>query len=828
MENSTEFMTFGRWIKRLRAEQDLTQEMLAEKIDCATPTLRSFEIGKRRPSREMAERIADALTVAADQRAEFLRLARLPLETTPEANIEEKIRPIIPAPRLETQETTQRPPLAQAINVLIGREAERNILLRLLGEDRHRLVTVVGAGGSGKTRLAQQIAFDLQMQFRDGAAFVPLTSVAEGHHLPMSIAEALGLPLPQGANAHDRLLQLLAERELLLVLDNFEHLLVPAAAEDKTLALLQAVLRGAPGLQLLVTSRERLRILSERTFELAGLSTPRQAASIEQADAVLLFIERAQQVTGHFSLAPNNRDAIARICNLLEGIPLALELAAAWVRVLTCDEIADEIQRNIDFLALADRDTAPRHRSMRAVFGHSWALLTEKERAVLMKLAIFQGGCRRDAAETVAGATLPILASLIDKSLVRRTPNGRYELHELIRQYAQAHLVQTGQLAVVQQQHAQTFLKYAEGVERRFYSAEGRRLRDQLELDLDNFRSAFEWGLSHEGLATTPDLALRLAATLSRFWYVLPNWREGHQWLQRALAHSQGIEAAMQARIQLGFGMFEHAWSRYSVALAHFEAAKPLFEQGSDPWYTAWIYNQIAQCYFAEGRLDEAEAAIQESLGRFRRVGDQWTTGVATWLLGSVAKARLDYGGALTLAQESLAIFRGLDDGDCMILSLNLQGELALLQNDFVQAEEHYRTSLALCTHNPHGKAWVDFELGETMLGQGQMDQAIEFFCAALAFRLAIGDQETTCIAFQGLAVAAAQSGHTKLAARLFSAATRSTRGDGFLLTPMLEPLFQASRAQTQTALGTQTWTAEWTAGQLAPAKDLLEAVAGM
>ncbi|MCX6050330.1 MAG: tetratricopeptide repeat protein [Chloroflexi bacterium] len=768
--------------------------------------------------------------MAANQRAEFLRLARLPLETTPEAVLEDKLPHAPPTPRPENQEIVRRPPLAQAMNALIGREAERNILLRLLGEDRHRLVTVLGAGGSGKTRLAQQIAFDMQTQFRDGAAFVSLTSVAEGRHLPMSIAEALGLPLPQGINAQDRLLQLLAERQLLLVLDNFEHLLVSATPEDDTLALLQAVLRGAPGLQLLITSRERLRILSERTFELAGLSTPRQAASIEQSDAVMLFIERAQQVTGHFSLTPANREAIARICNLLEGIPLALELAAAWVRVLTCEEIADEIQRNIDFLALADRDTAPRHRSMRAVFDHSWALLDEKERDVLMKLAIFQGGCRRDAAEAVAGATLPVLASLIDKSLLRRTTNGRYDLHELIRQYAQVHLVQTGQLAAVQQRHAQTFLNYAEGVERRFYSAECRRLRDQLEPDIDNFRSAFEWGLSSEGLATMPDLALRLATTLPRFWYVLPNWREGKQWLQRALAHSQNLSPAMQARIQLGFGIFEHAWSHYSVALKHFEAAKPLFEQRTDPRYSAWIYNQTAQCYFAVGRLDEADAATQESLARFRSVGDKWTTGVATWLLGCIAKARQDYAGALTLAQECLNIFRSLDDSDCMVLALNLQGELALLQNDFVQAERHYRASLTLCekTNNQHGKAWVDFELGETMLGQGQMDQAVVFFCAALAFRLAIGDQETACTAFQGLAVAAAQSGQTKLAARLFSAATRSTRGDGFFLMRTLEPLYQASRTQTQTALNDQTWAAEWTAGQLIPAKELLEAAAAM
>lgn len=827
MGNHREPLTFGRWLKRLRAEKDLTQEMLAEKIDCATPTLRSFEIGKRRPSRDMAERIAHVLGVPIEERVEFLRLARLPVETTPSTG---EISEALPVQSQDAQVTGGRPPLPQATNPFIGREAERNVLLRLVGEDRCRLVTVLGAGGSGKTRLAQQVATELQARFRDGAAFVALASVAEGRHVPTTMAEALGLALQQGANAREQLLQLLVARELLLVLDNFEHLLTASAPADNALTLLQEILRSAPGVQLLVTSRERLRIPSERTFELSGLSTPKQAVSVEQADAVLLFIERARQVAGEFILAPENRAAVARICNLLEGLPLALELAAAWVRVLTCDEIADEIQRNIDFLILADRDTAPRHRSMRAVFDYSWALLSEKEQDVLMKLAIFHGGCRRDAAEAVAGATLPVLASLIDKSLVRRTPTGRYDLHELIRQYAQAHLAQANALAATQEQHAHTFLAYAEDAERRFYSAESRHLRDQLEPDLDNFRRAFEWGLSREGVLAAPQLALRLAAALVRFWYVLPNWREGKQWLERALAQTPSVDPLLQARSELGLGLFEHAWSHYPVALRHFAKAQRLFEQSGDRWYIAWIHAQMAQCYFAEGQVDEAEAAIQESLTRFRDLGDRWTTGVVTWQLGCVAKAKQDYAGALRRAQESLAIFRSLDDVDCMALSLNLQGELALLQNDFGQAEQHYRASLQICekTNNQQGKAWSAFEVGETLLGQGRMAEAVQFFCAALAFRLAIGDHETACAALQALAVAAAHLTNDADAARLFSAATCGSRGDSLLLSPALAGLYQASRAKTAAALGEQGWTAAWTAGQLAPTKDLLEAASAL
>ncbi|CAN5833583.1 hypothetical protein BH10CHL1_BH10CHL1_14360 [soil metagenome] len=372
----------------------------------------------------MAEHIADVLKVPAEQRTEFLRLARLAVE----AQRSTAINPEINHPTASTPISAPRLSLPPIINSLIGREAEHNTLCTLLLDEHNRLVTIVGAGGMGKTRLVLDVATSLASHFADGVIFVPLAPMRSATHLPGAIADALQLA-QGGDDPSEQIFTALASRQLLLLLDNFEALL--HQEEDGAAAWINQLLQQTAQVQILITSRERLRLRNERTFELGGLALPTTALPPEMADAVLLFLERAQQATPQFRLDSSNKTAVARICQLVDGMPLGIELAAAWVNVLDPQEIADELAHNIDFLARSNRDATPRHRSMRAVFDHSWALLNEDERAILGRLATFRGGCTRDAAQSVAEATLPRLAGLIDKSLVRRR---QIESHmELIR-----------------------------------------------------------------------------------------------------------------------------------------------------------------------------------------------------------------------------------------------------------------------------------------------------------------------------------------------------------------------------------------------------------
>ena len=333
----------------------------------------------------------------------------------------------------------------------IGRQDEIAQLVDLLNRDTCHLLTLTGPGGSGKTRLAIEVAQTLT--FDDGIYYVPLQPLRSAENIITAIIEALPLQLREHDNPRQRLLSYMDERSLLLVLDNFEHLL---DGVDVVLDILAA----APQVQLLVTSRERLNLQAEQVWPVLGLDVPKETADIPYThSAVQLFVERVRQVKPNFTLN-DQQNAVIRICQLVEGLPLALELAASWARAMPCAAIADEIQHDIDILTSNHRDLPERHQSLRAVFDHSWNLLTPEERIVFPRLAVFRGGFTVAAAEQVAGASLQTLAVLIDKSLVKQDEHDRYDIHELVRQFGHQRLETAGEATVTYNAHCTYYVRF--------------------------------------------------------------------------------------------------------------------------------------------------------------------------------------------------------------------------------------------------------------------------------------------------------------------------------------------------------------------------------
>lgn len=408
---------FGTWLREQRQTLDLTQAELAHQVGCAPVTVKKIEAGVRRPSKQIAERLAVVLAIESSKQANFVAFAR-GLSSAPPTVFSSGVG-------AGTASHVPLPPTP-----FVGRSRELAHLQRLLDSPDSRLLTLVGPGGIGKTRLAVEIAHRNSATFGHGIHFVSLALVTSADGVLFAIADALECALDGHETPIIQLVRALRDKSLLLLLDSFEHLLdgVPVLVD---------LLAGAPHLKVLITSRERLNLPGEWVLPLAGLDYPVTAEEgpLERSAAVQLFLQSAQRVQPAFSLA-DTAPEVLRLCQLVEGMPLAIELAAAWAWLLPCAHIVEQVASSLDFLAAPRRTVPERHRSLRAVFDHSWRLLADTEQTALAKLSVFHGTFDREAAEAVGGAPLSMLASLADKSLLQADGTGRYALHELLRHYA--------------------------------------------------------------------------------------------------------------------------------------------------------------------------------------------------------------------------------------------------------------------------------------------------------------------------------------------------------------------------------------------------------
>lgn len=644
--------------------------------------------------------------------------------------------------------------------VFIGREQELDAIAALLVNPACRLLTLVGQGGIGKTRLGLQAAANQIPNFANGIYFVALNAVESPNLLPAAIAKALEISFAGADAPRSQIIQYLTDKNILLVMDNFEHLL---AASD----LLTDILLAASGVKILATSRERLGLQEEWVFSLDGLAYPNEAGgdSLESYSAVQLFAQRAQQLDSQFSLHEHEK-AVRSICQQVQGMPLGLELAASWLRVMPCHQIAAQIGHNPDILTSTLRNIPERHRSLRLVFEQSWRLLSDAEQAVLMHLSVFRGGFNLEAAVQVADASLMILAALVDKSLIRLNANERYDLHELLRQYAAEKLEQAQSLEIVQTRHLHYFMNLADQAESCLFGRNQLPWFDRLEADFDNLRAAMAFGMHSEA-------GLHLAASLGWFFSERCYGIEGLEWLEQMLAANPNAPPVLRAKALQFAGPFSGYIRRYEQLHVYCNAAIALSKSINDDWSVAWAQAHLA-IYIMEENINLSTAYLEESVSIFRRRGDLMGLAHSLVRLIDTALYRNDIPYAFQLVKEVERL--SSQEGD-VIISAWVQmskGGLAEKQHDFKRAKMHYESARLgfLEARFPDAVHFAVLSLAQAELRLGNYDTAEEHYSQTLvSMTLFLIDHAYIPVILAGFATMAKARKQFERAARLLAAA---------------------------------------------------------
>src|SRR5574341_1445506 len=631
--------SFGYWIRRQRKALDLTQQALAEKVGCSLAAIKKIESDERRPSRQIAERLAEVLGVPAGQREIFLDCAR---GLRPVDQLLLAREPAVPTPaRRSPHKTLESFPhnLPSQLTSFIGRERELEELKRLLLTTR--LLTLTGPGGTGKTRLALQLATEVldAKHFAEGMWLVELAPLADPTLVAQTVAATLGVREQPGRTILNALMDYVRAKTMLLILDNCEHLIETCAQLADTL------LRLAPGLKILASSREPLGIAGETAYRVPSLPLPDlQAESVDalwQNDCVRLFVDRALAAYSRFHLKEKNAPVIADICLRLDGIRLAIELAAARTKVFPPEEVAARLDDRFRLLTGGSRAALPRHQALRALIDWSYDLLSEVERLLLRRLSVFAGGWSFEAAQAVCrdrlgDEVLDLLTHLVDKSLVaveEETEEARYRLPETIRQYARDKLFESGEAEQVRDRHLDFFLRFAEQAEPKLRSAEQLVWLNRLETEHDNLRTALAWSLQ----SSKSDLALQLAGALYYFWVLRGNFSEMYKWLNDART-------------------FDERKRNEKIAAGKYTPTPVEMAQRAKALYGATLSQ------FGSMDIKRARALVEQSLRLWREVGDKLWAAVALELAALMASVGREYEMALGYLEEGVSLARQIED----------------------------------------------------------------------------------------------------------------------------------------------------------------------
>jgi predicted ATPase/DNA-binding SARP family transcriptional activator/DNA-binding CsgD family transcriptional regulator len=673
----------------------------------------------------------------------------------------------------------------------VGRAREMVEVKRTLAMTR--LLSLTGAGGSGKTRLALEVARDLVGAYSEGVWLVGLAGLTEGALIPQAVAAALGVPEQPGRPLTDTLVDGLRSKEMLLVLDNCEHLIDAAAR------LLDELLDSCPRLRVLATSREPLGVAGEVRWPIHTLSVPDPQHSstvgeLEGYESARLFVERASDKRPDFALTPDNAEGVAQICRRLDGIPLAMELAAARVGMLSVEQICQRLNESLKLLVGGSRTAVPRQLTLRGTLDWSYELLSGPEQKLFGRLSVFAGGYTLEAAQAVwtgegvegleAEDVLELLSRLAEKSLVIVTGEEgvpRYRMLEPVRQYAQERLEECGETDVVRRRHAEFFLALAKEAEPELTGAHQQAWAERLETEHDNLRAALSWSLENE-----PETALRLAGTLAHFWEIRSRFLEGSRWLEAALRQSGRTEAATRAPVLTEAGTF--AWHRgdYERSGVLQREALALYRRLGDEGGVAFSLMCLGNQQCEQGDDEGAVPFLEEALAISRRIGDKRTIAYTLWNLAEVARHRGDYEQAKTLGLESQALSREMAD----------------------------KWQLARIT------GWLGVV---TVYSSDDHDAAEGFLKESLALNREIGSLEYVAYCLEGFAGLAGARAQGARAARLWGAAEalRETISDP--LPPADRPEYDRSMAAARARLDEGSWEAAFAEGKSMPLEGAVE-----
>ncbi|MDX1417471.1 MAG: tetratricopeptide repeat protein [Candidatus Promineifilaceae bacterium] len=654
-----------------------------------------------------------------------------------------------------------------------------------------RLLTILGAGGMGKTRLSIAAAHTLVPDFTDGVTFVSLaaagthTAVDGVNPLVGTLADALSMSFYGESAPEAQIINYLRRKELLLVLDNFEHLL-------STADFISHLLQNTPDIKIIVTSQERLNLQEEWLFPLQGLQFPKghPGTNSQSYSAIALFLQRAKQVNRSFD-PEAEREAILRICRLLAGMPLGIELAAGWVSQLSCQEIVTEIERELDFLSSDVRNIPARHRSMRAVFAYSWQRLEEDNQQVLQRLSVFSGGFEREAADAIADTSIKKLAALVDKSIIRRNRNGRYEIHELMRQFAAEKLGQHPELKrETQHKHGRFYLEFIAAQEIKLHGENGRLVIPETRSDIDNIRAAWHWGVRQWQITYLNHAIMPFFITFfdSQGWYL-----EGKELAEQAYLALDPVNKAGQdpvsamaerdifiLRVQLRVmtGYFQWRLGRFEQGIAILEetASEIIPSNDQEKLIWAFIHFLFANAVHYRGEFTRTRAICEGIVPIFQAQNGKAGASICLYLAGLAAEAAGEYEDAVQLGEQSLQLAQEAGSEYMTFYGYRLLGKIAIARGNYKKAEQDLKKSFDISwSYGFSAQSMLHLnELGDAARLQGKLEEANRYYKRSLKISLEANSATAMASTYRGLGNLAWQAGEYD-AARAYFAKSKQT-----------------------------------------------------